>query len=251
MRPTLPLLSLLLAPLCAQDPEEGRIRLAIGLGAGRFAFDTETDAGASLDDSTSAGFARFQFEGTSARGFGGGVRFEGLESDDDLFADSGFASSDAALGSLFGHFTYRFEEHRFAMPLRVGLLLNGLTLTESGTALETRYASVGPYFEIAPEITIAKSGRTAWSLYGELGFGAGATRVEFDQPSGNELEFDSSTGFFGLELGTRLRFGAFELGFAYIGRWQSMDDSDPEGGLIAVGYDADYQGGLISFGIVF
>lgn len=249
MHQSLLLLPLLLAPLCAQDREEGRVRLALGLGGGRFSFDTDSSGSAGLDDRTEAGMVRFNFEGTSARGFGGGVRLESFNSKDDLFGDAGFSASEANLGSLFGHFTYRLSEHRFSMPLRVGLLLNGLTLTENDSNNETTYGSVGPYFEIAPELTIARSGRTAWSLYGELGFGAGGTRIEFDQ--GTQREFDSSTGFFGLELGTRLYFGAFELGFAYVGRWQSMADSDPEGGQIALGYDADYQGGMITFGVVF
>lgn len=61
-------------------------------------FDYDTD-GSNLDDDTDAGFFRLQFEGTSKRGFGGGLRLESYTSDDDLFAGTGFADSEASNGT--------------------------------------------------------------------------------------------------------------------------------------------------------
>jgi hypothetical protein len=235
----------LLAPLAAQDREEPRFRIGLALSGGRFDFDTE---GNNLDDDQSAGMFRLQFEGTSSRGFGGGVRLESMVSDDDMFVGNGFAATEASNGSLFGHFTYRFESHRFAMPIRAGLLLNGLVLDEVASSDEVTYGSLGPYFEIAPEITLARSGKTAWSLYGELGFGGGFTSIDVE---GDSNDYESSTGFFGLELGTRLLIHKIELGLAFVGRWQSMDESDPENNLVVRGYDAEYTGLLFSFGVVF
>jgi hypothetical protein len=90
--------------------------------------------------------------------------------------------------------------------------------------------------------------KTQWSIYGELGFGGGFTVIEIDNDS---RDFESSTGFFGLELGTRLKLNKVELSLAYVGRWQSMDRSDPEGGARVLGYDADFQGLMIGVAVVF
>lgn len=246
MRTLLPILLLgLAAPVVAQEPESPRFRVALGLAGGYFDYDTD---GSNLDDDTDAGFFRLQFEGTSKRGFGGGLRLESYASDDDLFAGTGFAESEASNGTLFAHFTYRFEEHRFAMPVRIGLMLNGLVLTENATNDESTYGSIGPYFEIAPEFTIAGRRNVQWSLYGEIGVGVGGTAIDFD---GDANDYDSATAFFGLELGTRLRLANFEVGVAYLGRWQSMDESDEENGLVALGYDAQFQGLMVSVGVVF
>ena len=246
MRILLPTLLLgLAAPLLAQEPESPRFRIAAGLAGGYFDYDTD---GSNLDGDTDAGFFRLQFEGTSKSGFGGGLRLESYGSDDDLFVDQGFTASEASNGNLFAHFTYRFEQHRFAMPVRIGLMLNGLTLEEQGTGNESTYGSAGPYFELAPEITLARRGAVSWSLYGEFGVGVGGTVAEFD---GDNNNYDSATAFLGLELGTRLQLSAFELGIAYVGRWQSMDESDDENGLVALGYDAQFQGLLVTVGVVF
>lgn len=246
MRILLPTLLLCLtAPLAAQEPESPRFRIAAGLGGGYFDYDTD---GSTLSGDTDAGFFRLQFEGTTRSGFGGGLRLESYTSDDDLFVDEGFTASEARNGNLFAHFTYRFEQHRFAMPVRIGLMLNGLTLEEQGTGNESTYGSAGPYFELAPEITIARRGAVSWSLYGEFGVGVGGTVAEFD---GDSNEYDSASAFLGLELGTRLQLSAFEIGIAYLGRWQSMDESDDENGLVALGYDAQFQGLLVTVGVVF
>lgn len=246
MRAALPVVLLsLLASLAAQESAEPRFRVGLGLAGGRFDFETD---GSGLDDRTDAGMFRLHFEGTSGRGIGGGVRLESIASDDDLFADTAFEPSEAANGTLFGHFTYRVASHRFAMPLRVGLLLNGLTLTENATDAEVTYASIGPYFEIAPEVVIARSGSTWWSLFGEVGVGVGGTAIDIE---GDSRDWESATSFAGLELGTRLQLGPIELGLSYVGRWQSMDESDPEGNEVVLGYDADFQGLMFSFAVVF
>jgi hypothetical protein len=233
------------APLAAQDDERPRFRIGLGLGAGDYSFDTE---GSSLRDSTDAGMFRLEFEGTGRRGIGGGIRLESFASDDDLFAGTGFAESEAVSSSIFAHFTYRVQTHRFSMPIRAGLLLNGLSLEERITGNEVTYGSLGPYFEIEPELVLAGRRKTQWSIYGELGFGGGFTVIEIDNDS---RDFESSTGFFGLELGTRLKLNKVELSLAYVGRWQSMDRSDPEGGARVLGYDADFQGLMIGVAVVF
>jgi hypothetical protein len=57
--------------------------------------------------------------------------------------------------------------------------------------------------------------------------------------------------FAGVEAGVRCDFGLLEVGAAYVGRWQSMDQSNPENGLVAFAYHSDFQGLLVSFGVRF
>lgn len=246
MRAALPLAVLSLAALtAAQDRPDPRFRIGLGFAGGTFDFDTD---GSNLEDDESAAMLRVTFEATTARGIGGGARIESVVTDDDLFADAGFAAAEARNGTLFGHFTYRLESHRFAMPMRAGLLFNGLTLEEEVTGDEVEYASIGPAIEIAPELTLVRSGTTRWSVFGEMMLGATVTRVEID---GAADDYDSDTGFFGLELGTRVLLGPVELGLSYVGRWQSMDESDEENGTVAFGYDAEFQGVMFNVGVVF
>lgn len=246
MRAALPIvLSLASLPLLAQEGGDPRFRIGLGLAGGSFDFETD---GSGLDGDSDGAMLRLSFEGTSARGIGGGVRLESVASDDDLFTGTGFGTAEASNGSLFGHFTYRVESHRFAMPLRVGLLLNGLTLTDNATDDEVTYASIGPYFEIAPEVVLVRGGKTQWSLFGEVGVGVAGTAIDVE---GDSRDFESTSSFAGLELGTRLLIGPIELGLSYVGRWQSMDESDPEGGTVVLGYDADFQGAMFSFAVVF
>lgn len=231
--------------LAAQDRPEPRFHVGLGLAAGSFDFKTD---GSGLDGDADAGMFRLSFEATTAKGIGGGLRLESVGTDDDLFTGTGFAPSEAANGTLFGHFTYRVEAHRFAMPLRVGLLLNGLTLTENATDDEVTYASIGPYFEVAPEVVLVRGGKTQWSVFGEVGVGVAGTAIDVE---GDSRDFESTTSFASLELGTRVLIGPIELGLSYVGRWQSMDESDPEGGTVVLGYDAEFQGGMFSFAVVF
>jgi len=246
MRAALPVVLLAVtSALMAQERGDPRFRIGLSLAAGTFDYHTD---GSNLDGDTDAGMFRLQFEGTSAGGIGGGIRLESIASDDDLFADAGFPASEAGNGSVFGHFTYRVEAHRFAMPIRAGLLLNGLTLKEKVSDLEVTYASIGPYFEIAPEVVLVRGGKTQWSLYAELGTGFAGTGIDVE---GDPNDYSSVTWFAGLELGTRLLLGPIELGLSYVGRWQSMDESDPEGGLVVLPYDSNFQGVLFSLGVVF
>ena len=241
----LPVLPLLTTALLAQGRERPYFRGSLGFSGGQYSFETDTQ---SLDDRTDAGLFQAEFEATSRHGIGGGIRFESMVSDDDLFVRNGAPRNEARAGSLFGHFTYRVEQHRFAMPIRVGVLLHGLSLEEEVSGLETTYASIGPYFEVEPELTLVRRGGFRWTAYGQFGVGVGATAIDIDN---DFRDYESATGFVGFEAGTRLRFGPAEIGVGYIARFQSMDESDVESGQVALGYDADYHGVLLTFGVVF
>ena len=242
------------ASLTAQDPQRPYLHGQLGLAAGRFSFDSDTSG---FDDHKAAALVSLEVEGTSRKGIGGGLRFEGVgidngeDDDDGLFRDSSDPNDlgfDANNATLFGHFTFRIQEHRFAMPFRIGLLFNGLILEDNNTGNQTTYASFGPCFEVEPEVTVVARGRFRMSLYGLLGVGACGTSIDVE---GDPRDYDSTTAFVNVEAGVRARYAFGELGLAYIGRFQSMDRSDIENGSFVVGYDANFQGLLFTFGVVF
>lgn len=241
--PALTVASLLTLSLAAQDDQHARWRIALGLGAGVLEFDEEDTV---RNDEETAGAFRVGFEGASRAGFGGGLRLESFAASDmQLGAGTDY---DVGMGSMFGHFTYRARAHRFAMPLRVGLLVNSLTVDDKAIDAEQTYVSAGLYLEAAPEFTLVRRGSTEWTLYGEAGLGSGSTVVEIDNDS---REWDSGTGFAGLEFGTRLYLGVCEVSAAFVSRWQSMDRTDREGGVALPGYDASFHGFWLGFGVVF
>jgi hypothetical protein len=239
-------------PLLAQ--ERGlpvRLRGGFGFAGGGFSFDEQGNtfpaSSAPRNDDSDAWFGQFEVEATTRKGIGGGFRFEGFKSDDDLFAPNSIPF-EARSFSMFGHFTYRLEEHRFAMPLRVGFLLNNLQLENQFTGIETDYYSIGPYFELEPEVTLVRDGKFRWSLYGLFGVGIAATGIDIEN---DFREYDSASGFFNLEGGTRFAFDKFEMSIGYLGRFQTMDRSDVEANQVVLGYDAEFQGLFVGFGVVF
>ncbi len=244
----IPLLALLAlaCPLAAQD---GRLlpNFRVDLSFGGGSAEHRTD-GSGLDGDTDAGFFRIQFEGFSDRGLGGGVRIEGWQSDDDLFAGTDAGPTEATSSALFGHFSFLIEDSEFRMPLRIGLLFHGHVLRDTATDEEITFTSGGPQFELAPEVFLNHDPDVKWSLYSEIGFAIAGTTVEVD---GDSNEYDSSSWMYGFELGTRVYFDHLEFGLAYVSRGQTMDESDPEGLLYARGYDASFDGLLFTIGAVF
>lgn len=242
MRSPLVALSCVVVPLAAQD-DASFFRANAGVAAGRFHYRVDDR---SLDDGADAGLLRLQVEGTGSRGFGGGVRFEGVASDDSLFARNG---SEADYGSLYLHGTLRLSEHRFTFPVRFGLLLNQLHLDRSTANLETTYSSIGPQFELAPEVVLWRRRGLQWTAYGEFGVGITGTHTEF---AGDSNDYWSASAFAGVEIGMRFRVRPVEIGLAYLGRWQSMGESSTEaGGFYAQGFDASFQGVFLTFGVMF
>ena len=241
----LAVLALLSAHLVAQAPDpSARFRIGMGFAVGELDHRTDNSL---LDGEVDAMLSRFQFEGTSRKGFGGGVRFEYLATDDDLFTGTGFTETEARMWSSYAHFTYRFAHRRFAMPVRMGLLFNLYELDEQNTDIDITYGSLGPYFEVAPEFDFIGSRNIGWSIYGEFGAGITGTAIDIDNDSN---DYTAATAMFGVEVGTRARFGPAEIGFAFVSRWQTMDESDEENGLVVLGYDADFQGFLFTMAVV-
>ena len=91
-------------------------------------------------------------------------------------------------------------------------------------------------------------GEFRWTIFGQLGFGVAGTSIDVD---GDSRDYTSDSGFFNLELGTRASYGVLELGLAFVGRYHSMDSSSIEAGQFVYGFDAGYEGFLLTAGVRF
>jgi|GEM_PF-2952640 len=252
-RLTLALLTLAL-PITAQEPV---FRGSIGFSGGSYGFTSDLPE---FDDSADADMFLARFEATTAGGYGGGFRFESLTSDDTngLFREplnsnnpNGplTAGTKARNDTFQAHFTYLVRQHRFEMPVRAGLILNGLVLDEqTATTPESDYVSFGPYIEIEPEVTLLLRETVRWSAYGQFGFGVARTDIDID---GDPRDYSSDTSFANIELGMRVLLGPAEISVAYVGRFQSMDQSSIESGQFVYGFESDYQGLLLTAGVRF
>ena len=238
---------LLLATLAAQNApaRQARIDVTAGLAGGTFEHRTEAS---SRDDRTSAALLLLRAEATTAGGFGGGLRLESLQSDDDLFAGTGSNEVEANQGTLFAHLTYRLQEGRFTLPIRFGFLLDDYQLADQVTDLELDHFSAGGAIELAPSFELMTTSSLRWSLFATASAGLAATTID---PDGDDEEYDSTTTRYGLEVGTRVAFGRFDVGLSGLGRWQQMDESDPENGTTIAGYRTEFLGAMLSFGVVF
>ncbi len=87
-----------------------------------------------------------------------------------------------------------------------------------------------------------------WSLFATASAGIAATTID---PDADDEEYESWTTRYGLEVGTRVAFGRFDVGLSGIGRWQAMDESDPENGTTIAGYRTEFLGAMVSFGVTF
>ena len=243
-------IALISAAATAQE-DRPHFRGSIGIAGPSYRFDSDL---AGFNDSVDAGLLQARFEFTSSRRFGGGIRIEHFATDRDegLFRDPAVASDrgvQARNTSFLAHATFRFDQHRLTAPVRVGLLVNNLVLDDSLAAdPETNYCSAGPCIEFEPELTVFRRGDVELSIYGQLGFGSGPTSIDID---GDGRDYDSWSGLAAIETGARLRLGHAQFGIAFIGRYHSMDRSDLEGNSFVYGYDSEFEGILLTAGVIF
>ena len=250
-RRILALTTALIAGTATAQDATPHFRGSFGFADGSYRFDSDL---AGFNDRVDAELLQARFEFTSPRRIGGGVRIEysATERDEGLFldptnpADRGVQARNT---NVFAHATYRLNQHRFAMPLRFGVMVNNLVLDDSLAAdPETNYLSVGPHFEVEPELTLLRRGKTELSVYAQFGFGSSPTFIDID---GESRDYRSWSSFATIETGARMRFGNAQFGIAFIGRYNSMAESEIEGNSFVYGYDAEFEGLLLTAGVVF
>ncbi|MGE3171914.1 MAG: hypothetical protein AB7O97_04760 [Planctomycetota bacterium] len=231
------------APLADRDKSYARLQVLVGGGT------YEAEVLGSSDD-TDANFVRLHFEGVGDGSFGGGLRFEGSVSDDDLAG-----AFEATEGELFLHATAVFGAEKAIVPVRFGLMLHDTHFEVDATDIKVDWASVGLRVEAEPEFLLVRDTDLEWGLFGRAGgcFGVTVISAEGTLPLIGfvDEDFESAMTGYDLEAGTRLAFEHFELQVSFLLRSLNYDESDPEGGVTIAELDTEFRGLLIGGAIVF
>lgn len=217
------------------------------VGIGKLDHNT---SGTNLDGDDTATMLEIGVEGFSDSGFGGGVRFGLLASEEGMFDDAGVDNVMATAVDVYLHVTQRWAHDRFALPLRFGLLVNSYQLEQDTSTLEdtVQFDSFGFRTELEPEFLLSDWDGVALTAGSRLSLGSGWTECS-TEPS--TFEADSATLFYGIDLGFRLRAGMGSFHLGWVLRGQSTDDIDVSGRFLDNGYDATFTGLLIGGGIFF
>lgn len=217
------------------------------MGFGRLDHNTK---GSDLDGDDTATMLEIGVEGFSDSGFGGGVRLGLLSSEEGMFDDAGVDAVMATAVDMYLHITQRWAHERFAMPLRFGFLVNSYQLEQDTSTSEDtiQFDSFGIRTELEPEFLLSDWDGVVLTAGSRLSLGSGWTECSTDPST---FEADSSTLFYGIDLGLRLRTGMGSFHLGWVLRGQSMDDSEVVDGLIYRGYDATFNGLMIGGGIFF
>lgn len=231
----------------AADEHGLRVRIDLEVGGGNLKHNTHGVP--SLQDSTDAGYFRLGGELIGHNNVGGGIRLEGVGSNDDLFIDSGGPRSQATDGELFFHGTGLFEDRGFEMPVRFGLFLRGYELEDQTNGDRLSYDSVGVRLEVAPDLLIAGGDSVRWSIDGMLAVEFGSTVVS-DDPS---IIGDAHAHMHGFDagIGTKLRVKPFEFGVGWLYRRMDVGESDVVGGNFYRAIDTEFSGLVLSMAVRF
>lgn len=167
------------------------------------------------------------------RTVGGGLRFGGFNSDDDLTATPLTVESTGGGAYFFPHLTIRPGGGRFRIPIRIGPEIRANTVDADGrnnvVSLDatTDALAVGAGFEVEPEFDIIRRNRFALSAYGRLHGGIGAATVNFETAT-NDTDFDTDATFFGGEAGVRMQLAKFMLSGGFMVHQTVYDVTDTE-----------------------
>lgn len=224
-------------------PRKTNFDARLRLGTGKLKQDF--DGGG--EGKTDANLFALQFEGYSTRGFGGGIRLEGIGSDSDLFASSGLPDTEADLAELSLFFCYRLEKGRFRMPIRTGptFINYEIKFFDDSKAI---YDTVGARVEVEPEFAFVQGPNTNWGLFANLGLGIGLTRIE-TSPSTTDNDSTALLGKF--EIGTRAQLGPVLMDLGYVFRQMNIDESDVVEGTFYRETDTTFSGVQFTIGARF
>ena len=255
--PLLPLL-LLGAFAAAQQPGSGQpggaqpedgLRLHVELAAGSGRFEFTTDGSPSRTGHTDAGYLGLTLELIGEHDVGGGVRVEGIRTDDDLFLDTGGIRSRGTDNDVFLFGTGLFGDGvETRVPLRLGLLARNLVHKDLTSDVSTEWQAVGLGFEIEPDFALAHEGPVRWSLYSRFGVAFALATVSTDPAT---FDADSKMRSVDVGVGTRLQFGAGELGVGWLYRAVTFDESAAVNGARFAAVDARFSGLFATFALRF
>ena len=238
--------SLLLTSCSTTEREHTRIRADAAFGGGKLKHSTN---GSALDDSATAAYFAFGAEVIGRQNLGGGVRFQTVTSDDDLFLGGGAGTPAQAFDSeLFLHGTGVLGTEDNSFPIRFGLFFRNYTLEAQPTGNDINWSSFGPRVEVAPDITLATTNALRWSLTSVLGFGAGVTTIDTSPAT---QEWDTTMVQADLALGTRLQLESLRLDLGWMWRGSRYDESDVTASTTGLEADSTFSGFTFGLGATF
>ena len=203
--------------VAAADSGHAPLRWHIDVAAGAGTLKQTTQNTSGRDGDTEASYARLGFEVITADGFGGGIRAEGVQSDDELLLDTLGIRSTATDAELFLHGSYAFGDEDARTTARLGLFTRTYDQKDSVTDNRLEWASFGVRLEAEPELTILRKEGLRWS-----GFGRGSLAMGLTTASSEPATFDADTSMLGIDIGigTRVQLYGFEFGMGYNYRMQ-------------------------------
>jgi hypothetical protein len=236
-------------PSAILQPAEDGLRLHVELAAGTGRFEFTTNGSPSRTGHTDAGYLGLTLELIGEHDVGGGVRLTGTRTDDDLFLDTGGIRSRATDSDVFLFGSGLFGDGVEArVPLRLGLLARNLAHKDLTDEVSTEWQAVGLGAECEPDFALAHDGPVRWSLYGRFGFALALATVSTDPAT---FDADSKMRSVDVGVGTRLQFGAGELGVGWLYRALSFDESAPVNGARFAAVDVRFSGLFATFALRF
>jgi hypothetical protein len=219
----------------APEPDSGvRFHFDSAFGTGRL--QHLTDGFTERSDSTKADYYRLGFELLTKNQLGGGLRIEGVASDDDLFVASGNLAHKATDASVLAHFTSQFDIGRARIPIRVGLCLRSYEVEDGPTVPEIEWRGIGPYLELEPDIPLVHGETARVSLRGRLGVGFGEAEIGTEPAS---RDYDGKSTSLDFAIGAHVEIGHFDLGVAYLVRRLGVES---DGGPLFSDIDVQFEG---------
>jgi hypothetical protein len=237
------------APAAMPEPAADGLRLHVELAAGTGRFELTTNNSPSRTGHTDAGYVSLTLELIGEHDTGGGIRLEGMRTDDDLFLDTGGIRSRGTDSDVFLFGTGLFGDGiETRVPLRLGLLARNLALKDLAADVSTEWQAVGLGFECEPDFALAHDGPVRWSLYGRFGFAFALATVSTAPAT---FDADSKMRSVDVGVGTRLQFGAGELGVGWLYRAVSFDESAAVNGARFAAIDGHFSGLIATFALRF
>lgn len=217
----------------------GSLRICIDVAAGAGTLKQTTQNNSGRDGDTEAYYVRFGVEMLGSSGFGGGIRAEGVQSDDELLLDTLGIRTTATDSELFLHGTGIYGDDDARTAIRLGVFTRTYDQKDKATDQRLEWSSFGLRLEVEPELTILHKDGLRWS-----GFGRGSIAMGLTTASSHPATFDADASMLGLDvgIGTRVQIYGFEFGMGYNYRTLSLEQSETINGQAFAGVDMTYSG---------
>ncbi|MBL8722801.1 MAG: hypothetical protein JNK49_02080 [Planctomycetes bacterium] len=231
------------APAADDAIPNGLVAARLAVGRTRVAAEDGTRGNAN------ASMLGLDFEATG-RTFGGGVSFEVLASDDDLYEQGSAVDSSTAGIDLFPHFTIRPNGKRFRLPIRLGPVVQWSAVNvDDGTDDDTvHWYGAGARVELEPEFDlIPRGGGQSLSIYGRGRLGGAFGQVSADTAT-DDRDYDTTSSHWGVEGGLRWEIGKLMVAGGYQYTHTTYGETDATDGFVFPETRFRFSGVFLSVG---